>query len=66
MLIFVDGRAELTVPRPDTVEARGSDFFVFPITDPARLRATLPMRADAAQGSQRRHVFLYRRTRSPR
>ncbi len=62
---FGDGRAELiSYRRPDTPEARGSDFFTCPVTEPARLRATLA-HALRTGGTvrKRRHLFLYRRTR---
>jgi predicted adenylyl cyclase CyaB len=62
---FGDGRAELiSYRRPDTPEARGSDFFTYPVADPAALRATL---AHALRTGgvvrKRRHLFLYRQTR---
>ena len=62
---FGDGRAELiSYRRPDTVEARGSDFFVFPVSDPTGLRATLA-HALVTGGTvrKRRHLLLYRHTR---
>jgi predicted adenylyl cyclase CyaB len=62
---FGDGRAELiSYRRPDTAEARGSDFFVCPVTEPATLRAALA-HALRTGGSvrKRRHLFLYRHTR---
>jgi adenylate cyclase class IV len=60
-----DGRAELiSYRRPDTRQARGSDFFVYPVADPAGLRATL-QHALPTGGSvrKRRHLLLYRHTR---
>jgi predicted adenylyl cyclase CyaB len=62
---FGDGRGELiSYRRPDTPEARGSDYVVCPVGDPALLRATLE-HALVAAGTvrKRRHLFLYRRTR---
>jgi adenylate cyclase class IV len=62
---FGDGRAELiSYRRPDTTEARGSDFFVYPVGDPVLLRAALA-HALATGGTvrKRRHLFLYRHTR---
>ena len=62
---FGDGRAELiSYRRPDLREARGSDFFVYPVAEPAALRATLA-HALPTGGTvrKRRHLFLYRRTR---
>jgi adenylate cyclase class IV len=62
---FGDGRAELiSYRRPDTAEAHGSDFFVYPVADPALLRATLA-HALVTGGTvrKRRHLFLYRHTR---
>ena len=62
---FGDGAAELiSYRRDDTVQARASDFFVCPIADPSRLRATLA-HALLTTGSvrKRRHLFLYRHTR---
>ena len=60
-----DGRAELiSYRRPDTAGARGSDFFAYPVADPAALRATLAhaLRTGGAV-RKRRHLFLYRHTR---
>jgi adenylate cyclase class IV len=62
---FGDGAAELiSYRRADTVQARASDFFVCPIADPSRLRATLA-HALPTTGSvrKRRHLFFYRHTR---
>ena len=60
-----DGHGELiSYRRPDTREARGSDYFVYPVADPALLRATLE-HALVSGGAvrKRRHLFLYRHTR---
>ena len=61
---FGDGRAELiSYRRPDSPEARGSDFFTYPVADPATLRVTLAHALETG-GSvrKRRHLYLYRRT----
>lgn len=62
---FGDGRAELIgYRRPDTPEARASDFFVCPVADPITLAATLSHAlGTAGVVSKRRHLFLYRATR---
>lgn len=62
---FGDGRAELiSYRRADTPDPRGSDFLVYPVADPAALRATLAhaLRSGGAV-RKRRHLFLYRHTR---
>jgi predicted adenylyl cyclase CyaB len=62
---FGDGTAELiSYRRPDRVEARASDYEIFPTVDPAGLALVL-RHALGMSGVVRkdRHLFLYRNTR---
>lgn len=62
---FGDGRGELiSYRRPDVIEARGSDYFVCAVPDPARMYATLAFALPTTGVvRKRRHLFLHRHTR---
>ncbi len=62
---FGDGRAELiSYRRPDTPQARSSEYFVCPVAEPAALAAALGHVLDTVGVvTKRRHLFLYRHTR---
>lgn len=62
---FGDGRGELIAyRRPDSTEARGSDYLLANVTDPDALRGVLSFGlGDAGAVRKQRRLFLWRHTR---